>query len=166
MAGCLLVANALPPQKRPVATVPPLSEEQQINQRISEMLASWQVGDLDALKQFYADDVTAVSALDQPVLQGWPALAAALAAQRQRIQSGQIIRRNTYIRVHGDVAWAAYQWELVGIVDGRAADFRGHTTLVWLRQGGIWRIVHEHSSEALAASKPSAPTSSQPPISP
>jgi ketosteroid isomerase-like protein len=127
----------------------PLSEEQRINQRISAMLAALQIGDWTQLKSFYDDAVTAVSAFDQPVLQGWPALAAALSAQRQRIQSGQILRRNTFVRVHGDVAWTAYQWEFVGIVDGQPADLHGHTTLIWLREHGQWRIVHEHSSTAL-----------------
>jgi|SRR5579884_1325182 ketosteroid isomerase-like protein len=168
MLTLFLIATlpALAQRKPGVQPLPelPMSEEQRINQRISAMLAALQVGDWAQLKSFYDDAVTAVSAFDQPVLQGWPALAAALAAQRQRIQSGQILRRNTFVRVHGDVAWAAYQWEFIGIVDGQPADLHGHTTLIWLREHGQWRIVHEHSSTALSTGGAAGPA--QPDIRP
>lgn len=124
----------------------PLSPAQQINSLISHMLAAWQIGDVSLLQRYYADNAVFVSALDQPVIQGWSNYVAGFEAQRKRTQSGQIIRRNTYVEIHGDVAWASYQWEFGGIIDGRAEDFRGHTTLIFERSGTTWLIVFNHTS--------------------
>lgn len=124
----------------------PLTPAQRINSLISHMLAAWQTGDVSRLHRYYADNVAVVSGLDQPVIQGWNHYLADYLAQRKRVQSGQMIRRNTFVRVDGNVAWASYQWEFGGLVDGRAADFRGHTTLIFERRGAKWLIVFNHTS--------------------
>lgn len=124
----------------------PLTPAQQINSLISHMLAAWQIGDVTLLHRYYADDAAFVSGLDQPVIEGWSNYLADYRAQRKRMQSGQITRRNTFVRVHGDVAWASYQWDFGGVLDGRAADFHGHTTLIFLRSGASWQIVFNHTS--------------------
>jgi len=67
------------------------------------MLAAWQIGDVSLLHRYYADNVAVVSGLDQPVIQGWKNYRADYQAQRKRVQSAQIIRRNTFVVVHGDV---------------------------------------------------------------
>lgn len=124
----------------------PLTPPQQINSLISHMLAAWQIGDVPRLRMYYANDVAVVSGLDQPVIVGLNNYLADYQAQRKRVQSGQIIRRNTFVRVQGNTAWASYQWEFTGLVDGRAADFRGHTTLIFERNGPAWLIVFNHTS--------------------
>src|SRR5436853_5171199 len=53
------------------APVIPLSDEQQIDYRISEMLGAWQLGDVDRLHQTYADDVVFVSGVWEPPVFGW-----------------------------------------------------------------------------------------------
>ena len=63
-----------------------LSPEEQINKEISEMLAAWQIGDVEMLHKYYADDVTVVSGLYQPLLAGWQSFAAAIEQQRKRVQ--------------------------------------------------------------------------------
>jgi ketosteroid isomerase-like protein len=124
----------------------PLTPARQINRDISEMLAAWQLGDVGRLRRYYADDVTVVSGLDQPPIQGWNRYLVAYQQQHRRIRSGQIIRRNTFVQVHGDVAWASYQWEFGGLVDGQPADFHGHTTLIFEHRGQAWLIVLNHTS--------------------
>ena len=136
-----------------------LSSEEQINQEISEMLAAWQIGNFEMMHKYYAEDVTVVSGLYQPLLAGWQAYAAAAEQQRKRVRELQLVRRNTYVRVKGDVAWASYQWEFSGVVDGRPQSYRGHTTLVFLRQGDRWLIVHNHTSVVPELQAPAAPPS-------
>jgi ketosteroid isomerase-like protein len=124
----------------------PLTPAQQINERISQMLAAWQIGDTKMLHNYYADDVTVVSGLDQPLIMGWRNYLAAYERQRARIAQGQIVRRNTYVNVQGNVAWASYQWEFTGLVDGKRTVDRGHTTLIFEKRTGAWLIVHNHTS--------------------
>lgn len=133
-----------------------LTPARQINSLISHMLAAWQIGDVALLRRYYANDVAVVSGLDQPVIQGWNNYLADYEAERKRIQSGQIIRRNTYVRVQGKIAWASYQWEFTGLVDGSAADYRGHTTLIFERSGKTWLIVFNHTSLDVPASTATA----------
>jgi ketosteroid isomerase-like protein len=124
----------------------PLTPAQQINERISEMLAAWQIGDTNMMHKYYADDVTVVSGLDQPLIAGWRNYLAAYQRQRARVSQAQIIRRNTYVNVQENVAWATYQWEFIGLVDGKRAVERGHTTLIFEKRHGVWLIVHNHTS--------------------
>jgi ketosteroid isomerase-like protein len=72
----------------------------------------------------------------------------------------QVERENTIIAVRGNVAWAAYQWKLTAMVDGRGAGFRGHTTLVLEKGRERWVIVHNHTSlvNEPAAAPPQNPT--------
>jgi ketosteroid isomerase-like protein len=124
----------------------PLTPAQRINSLISHMLAAWQVGDVILLHRYYADDVTVVSGFNQPNIEGWRNYLAAYEAQRHRMRSCQIIRRNTFVTVHGDVAWASYQWQFGGLVDGYAVNFDGHTTLIFEHRQGSWLIVLNHTS--------------------
>lgn len=137
-----------------------LPENQLIDQAISEMLGAWQVGDTNMLHNYYADDVTVVSGAFEPPLIGWPAYLAAYQSQRSRLGSLRLDRRNTFIFVRGNIAWASYQWEFDAVVDNRPTSARGQTTLVFERRGNRWLIVHNHTSEiceAPPATPPSPP---------
>jgi ketosteroid isomerase-like protein len=141
-------------QKKPQESAPPpmpMTEEQTINQRISEMLAAWQIGDTNMLHKYYADDVTVVSGLFQPLIAGWKNYLDAYELQRKRVQDVQITRRNTYVNAKGNFAWASYQWEFGGLVDGKPTGARGQTTLVYEKRNGVWLIVHNHTSEICEA---------------
>jgi len=124
-----------------------LPDNQVLDKDISEMLGAWQVGDINALHNYYADDVTVVSGAYEPPLVGWPAYLAAYQRQRSRLGSLRLDRRNTFIFVRGNVAWASYQWDFDALVDGRPTSARGHTTLVFERRDNRWLIVHNHTSE-------------------
>jgi ketosteroid isomerase-like protein len=59
----------------------------------------------------------------------------------------QIVRRNTYIYIHGDVAWATYQWDFSAMLaTGKGYDARGQTTLVFTKVGNDWLVVHNHTA--------------------
>ncbi len=123
-----------------------LPDPQAIEVAISEMLGAWQIGDVEMLHKYYADDVRVVSGAWEPPLAGWANYLRAYQSQRERMSAGRIDRSNTYINVKGNYAWATYQWDFAAMVDGALTSARGHTTLVLEKRGDRWLIVHNHTS--------------------
>jgi ketosteroid isomerase-like protein len=124
----------------------PTSDSQAVEQTIGEALGYWQLGDVDSLHKYYADDVAVVSGLWEAPVMGWANYAKAYEAQRAAVTGGRMERSNTLIKVTGNSAWATYQFVYVSLVDGKVAQFRGHTTLVLNKQADRWLIVLNHSS--------------------
>ncbi len=139
-------------------TTIPMPDEQQIDYNISEMLGAWQLGDVDRLRQAYADDAVFVSALWAPPVFGWSNFLPLYQLQRARMQQVRLDRVNTYIKVSGAVGWACYQWDFSGTVDAQPMTARGQTTLVFEKRNDHWLIVHNHTSAAQVA----PPTTTQP----
>ena len=110
------------------------------------MLAAWQIGNLQMLHNYFADDLTVVSGAYEPPLQGWSNYVQAYQKQRERLQGVRLDRQNTYLIVKGNIAWVAYQWEFSAIVDGQPTSARGHTTLILEKRKDRWLIVHNHTS--------------------
>jgi len=148
----------------------PMGDEQQIDYMISTMLGAWQLGDLDRLHQAYGDDVVFISGLWAPPVFGWANYLPLYQQQRARMQQVRLDRTNTYIKVSGIVAWACYQWDFGGTVDGQPMISRGQTTLIMEKRNNRWLIVHNHTSVAQGASattQPVAlPTNAPPPAQP
>lgn len=138
-----------------------LPDPQQIEKEISEMLAAWQLGDVEMLKKYHADNVTVVSSAYEPPLQGWESYAQAYQRQRGRMQTVRVDRRNTFIQVKGLVAWAVYQWEMSAVADGAPYGARGHTSLTLEKRGNFWVIAHNHTS-IVETAKAQAETKLQP----
>ncbi len=135
----------------------PLPDPQAIDLLVSQMLAAWQVGDVETMHKYYADDMAAVSGSWEPPLVGWPAYAAAYQKQHSRTQNARLERTNTFTKLMGDAAWVTYQWEFSGQVDGQQARANGHTTLVLERRAGIWIIVLNHTSATPSAAQAALP---------
>src|SRR5450432_2712281 len=106
-------------KKKPAAIQPadstnplvPMSDENQIDYMISEMLGAWQVGDVDKLHKDYADDATVVNGAYAPPIVGWTNYLAVNQQQRTRMQQVRMDRSNSLIRVAGNVGWICYQWD-------------------------------------------------------
>ena len=81
-----------------------------------------------------------------PPIMGWQNYVPLYERQKAAFASMQLVRRNTIIFPHGDVAWAMYQWEFSALLNGAPYDLRGQTTLVFNKVGGNWLIVHNHTS--------------------
>lgn len=141
-------------------TKPLLSDEQQINYMLSEMMGAMQVGDVDKLHSTYADDVSMVSDNWAPPIMGWANYLAIYQQQRAHMQKVRMDRINTYIKVKGDVAWACYQWNFIATMDGQPIQSQGQTTVVMEKRNGHWVIVHNHSS--LASPAPATTTTPAP----
>ena len=132
------------------ATVQPAvfaSVADEINHNIGEMLGAWQVGDVEAMHKYYADDATWVSGSYDPPIAGWQNYVPKYLQQRKGFTGIQLIPKNVNIFHYGDTAWACYQWEFMGLNQGKPVEARGQTTLVFVKQNGSWLIVHNHTSE-------------------
>lgn len=144
-----------PADATPMSAMP---DEQQIDYLISEMLGAWQIGDTEKLHKDYADDVSVVNGGWAPPVFGWASYLASYQQQRTRLARVRMDRNNTYIKVSGTVAWACYQWDFSGTVDGQPSTAQGQTTLVLEKRSGRWLIVHNHTS-LVQASQPAVPAS-------
>jgi ketosteroid isomerase-like protein len=138
----------------------PLTDEQQIDYTLSDMLGAWQLGDIEKLHKDYADDVAMVNGSWAPPILGWTNYLAVYQQQRARMQQVRMDRSNTYIRVSGTVGWACYQWDFAAVVDGQQTESLGQTTVVLEKRNNHWVIVLNHTS--LAARPPQATPASAP----
>ncbi len=135
----------------------PMTDEQQIDYTLSEMLGAWQLGDVEKLHKNYADDVVVVNGSWAPPVFGWNNYLAAYQRQYARMERVRMDRSNTYIKVSGTVGWACYQWDFEAIVDGQPMQSQGQTSLVMEKRNNHWVIALNHTS--LAPKPPQAPAS-------
>jgi ketosteroid isomerase-like protein len=135
--------------------LPPASDTQAVDLAIGQSLGYWQIGDLDSLHKYYADDVVVVTGDWSPPLLGWESYAKAYQAQRARVTGGRMDRTNTFIKVDGNVAWATYQFYYVTSLDNKMSESRGHSTLILNKRADRWLIVLNHSS--IVESMPASP---------
>ncbi len=139
----------------------PLTDEQQIDYTLSEVLGAWQLGDIEKLHKDYGDDVVIVNGSWAPPILGWNNYLAIYQQQRARMQQVRMDRSNTFIKVSGTVGWACYQWDFAAVVDGQQTESQGQTTVVLEKRNNHWVIVHNHTSlapkvpQAVPASAPS-----------
>jgi ketosteroid isomerase-like protein len=148
----------------PPGPAPQTPDDQLIDNAISEMLAGWQINDIDLLRKHYAENVIVVSGSWEPALVGLDKYLEAYKTQRARMQSPSLERSNTFITGTGTTAWVTYQWDFKALVDGQPMYARGHTSLVLEKRNGAWFIVLNHTSlvsqaqeQKAAAPNPPAP---------
>ena len=142
--------------------MPPVPTPDELDRNIGEMLGAWQVGDVDAMHKFYADDATFTSGAFEPPIVGFQNYVAAYQKARARFEGMQLIRKNTVVYFRTDFAWASYQWELLANVDGQPFNARGQTTLVFGKTGDKWLIVHNHTSQVCDTGAPGPAVSPAP----
>jgi ketosteroid isomerase-like protein len=145
-----------------------LNDEQQIDYLLAEMLGAWQLGDVEKLHKAYAEDVSLVNGGWAAPIVGWSNYLAIYQQQISRMQKVRMDRFNTFIKVSGTVAWACYQWEFEGLVDGAPSASRGQTTFVLEKRDTHWLIVHNHTSLVQSLTPGSSNTApvNQPPAKP
>lgn len=146
-----------------------MTDEQQIDYTLSDMLGAWQLGDIEKLRQDYGDDVAIVNGAWAPPIIGWNNYLAVYQQQRARMQQVRMDRTNTYIKVNGNVGWACYQWDFEAVVDGQQMLSQGQTTVVLEKRNNRWVIVLNHTSLAQrvpASAPPNATPTTQQPVKP
>src|SRR6266852_8107774 len=85
-------------------TTIPMPDEQQIDYNISEMLGAWQLGDVDRLRQTYADDVVFVSGVWAPPVFGWSNFLPLYHLQRAHAEHARQQHKNPHLRERGSRA--------------------------------------------------------------
>lgn len=157
--------NAPAPAVDNSSPVSALSDEQQIDYMISEVLGYWQVGNTELMHKDYVDDVSVVNGGWAPPVIGWTNYEALYKQQRATMQQVRLERGNTYIKVNGATAWASYQWEFSGVVNGVNSAARGQTTYVMVKKDNRWLIAHDHTSIVQTVQQPatSTPSNNTPP---
>ena len=132
----------------------PLSDEQQIDYLISEVLGAWQIGDTERMHKDYVDDVSVVNGGWAAPIIGWANYEILFKQQRNTMQQVRLDRSNTYIKVNGATAWACYQWEFAGMVNGAPSEARGQTTYILVKKDNRWLIAHDHTSLVQSVQQP------------
>jgi uncharacterized protein (TIGR02246 family) len=145
--------------------VVPLTDEQQIDYMISEVLGAWQIGDSDRMHKDYADDVSVVRGDWQPPVLGWSNYETLYKQQRAKMQQVRMDRSNTYIKVNGNTAWACFQWDFAAVIDGNPSAARGQSTYVMVKRDNRWLIAHDHTS-VVQSVQPQSPVGSIAPPKP
>lgn len=148
--------NAPPADNNSGKEVSTLSDEQQIDYLISEVLGFWQVGDTERMHKDYTDDVSVVNGGFAPPILGWANYETLYKQQRTKMQQVRLDRGNTYIKVNGNTAWACFQWDFAALIDGVQSGARGQTTYVFLKRDNRWLIAHDHTS-VVQTLQPQAP---------
>jgi ketosteroid isomerase-like protein len=133
-----------------------MPDSQAIDQAIGEALGYWQIGDVDSLHKYYADDIVMVSGAWEPPIVGWDNFVKSYQAQRARVTGIRLDRSNTVVKVSGNSAWATYQFVFGAQMDGKSIQYRGHTTLALVKQGERWIITLNHSSVVDSAAESAA----------
>jgi ketosteroid isomerase-like protein len=141
----------------------PLTDEQQIDYMISEVLGAWQIGDTDRMHKSYSDEVSVVNGGWAPPIMGWASYLILFKQQRAQMQQVRLDRSNTYIKVAGTTAWACFQWEFAAVVNGTPSAARGLTTYVLIKKDNHWLIVHDHTSVVEKVSQQQPPANTTPP---
>jgi ketosteroid isomerase-like protein len=144
----------------------PMSVSDEIDKDISEMLAAFQLGKVEMMHKYYSDNAVFVSGAFAPPIVGWQNYVEDYKRSLAAFQGMQLIRRNTDVFVHGDIAWASYQWEFLSSYQNKPYSAHGQTTLILQKIGDGWLIVHNHTSQVCdqvpeqpqpAAQNPAAP---------
>jgi len=141
--------------------VVPLTDEQQIDYLISEVLGAWQIGDSARMHKDYADDVSVVNGGWAPPVLGWANYETLYKQQRAQMQQVRMDRSNTYIKVNGITAWACFQWDFAAIINGAPSAARGQTSYILVKRDNRWLIAHDHTSVVQTA-QPQAPAGTAP----
>src|SRR5258706_181613 len=145
--------------------VVPLTDEQQIDYLISEVLGAWQIGDSARMHKNYANDVSVVNGGWAPPVLGWANYETLYKQQRAAMQQVRMDRSNTYIKVNGNTAWACFQWEFAAVIKGAPSAARGQTTYVLVKRDNHWLIAHDHTS-VVQTVQPQGPAGAAPPTNP
>jgi ketosteroid isomerase-like protein len=124
----------------------PLTDEQQLDYMISEVLGAWQIGDSARMHKDYSDDVSVVNGGWAAPILGWTNYEALYKLQRSKMQQVRMDRNNTYIHVNGNTAWACFQWEFAAVIEGTPSAARGQTTYIFIKKDNRWLIAHDHTS--------------------
>lgn len=119
--------------------------EPMIREQLQAMLTAWKADNLDAHLAPYADDASWTTA--NGLLKGKAAIRESLV--KAFLRDGNLVGDLTFgptevTRLGPDYAMTNGSFQLTNLPSGRPIN--GQSTLIWRRDGKVWRIIHDHSS--------------------
>ncbi len=103
--------------------------------------------DLETLSARFCDEATAIFSGKPEPVRGRRAVLRVWKRHVEQWSDVRILRRDTTIRIHGDVAWGCFLWDGEGSAGGKRYRLEGERmSVVLLRNGGRWQIAHAHAS--------------------
>ena len=131
------------------AALPPSDEEaaRAVIARERASFDAWQRKDKNFFAGFLADDATYFGAMN-PYLETDPK-ANFLPKFEQMTEMFKMLDVQMYnprVQVYGDTAVLTYNSAQTVNVGGRVMNYTGKMTSVYVRQNGVWRVVHGHES--------------------
>ena len=121
------------------------SFEASINASLQQMLDAWNRNDLDTHVAPYADSATWMTG--RGLLRGRAAIRASLVKSFMRGEDlvGDLRFSETEFRsLDTNTVMTTGAFQLTNMPSGK--DINGRSTLIWVRRGTKWQIVHDHSS--------------------
>lgn len=119
--------------------------------KIEDLLLRWTQavaqGDLYVLEGLLSDNVVSIFTGSGHPAAGKDAVVEVWRRHLTLWDDVDISRRETLVRIHGDVAWATFLWDGAGSRDGvryRVSGERWSVVTVW--EQGRWMIAQTHSS--------------------
>ena len=127
-------------------------DEKKVMETILKVLEAGRRGDADTIKQLYSDDFTRFSELPPYSLQERDEAIKLKASLYTELVDFKYDIRDIQIKVFNDTALATFTLTYEGMYiysytfEGREFRMRTRCTVVLLREGSEWKIVHEHYS--------------------
>jgi ketosteroid isomerase-like protein len=104
-------------------------------------------GDLGALELLLGRDVQSIFSGGATPVQGRKAVLEVWQKHLAEWGDVKISRRDTVVRIHGDVAWAHFVWDGEGSADSERYRLEGERwTVVMMWEEGAWRLAQTHTS--------------------
>jgi len=120
------------------------AEQQNIIQKERDAWEAYKNKQIDAFNDYYADDATAFNDDQAYRIKGKADILRGMEAEMKQadVLSYQIL--DPEVRIVGDTALLTYYYTYTATKDGKTSDSSGKFTIVFVKQGGKWRAIHEH----------------------
>lgn len=124
----------------------------QIIAREKSSVEAWQRKDKAFFADFLAEDATYFSPMS-PYLDAEPRanFLPKFEQYAEMFKYNDVQMYNARVQVYGDVAVLTYNNSVSGSMAGQHISYTGKMTVVYLKQGNTWRVVHGHESMNPAA---------------
>ena len=103
--------------------------------------------DLDGLREVFSSEPVCVFTGNDGRVRGAKDVLDTWCRHLHSLMEVSVERRDTFVRIYGDTAWATFIWDGSGVADGSRYEVRGERwSVVTVWEEGAWRFAQTHSS--------------------
>ncbi len=131
----------------------PEADASAIRELVAREAAAINARDLNQLAEIWSE-APEILLFDVPPpgrFRGWNQVARVFSEFFARFSEISLTVADVEVGVHGDLAYASYDWSLSGAMGEVAVRDRGQATSIYRREDTGWRLVHAHYSPVPAA---------------